>query len=172
MDGPQERGERVSRGGHRYRSDVLCNRSRILLIDLERRDLHIDERGLDLRMSHQLHEGWQADAGTYHIGGEGVPKTMGIGNCDAGGLTVVTKKRAQPRRIHPRAASSALERNEQSVCRSSGPLQTQIVIQQLSRFRSQRKEADFITLAAHANLRFRQQQIVPIQIQDFLRPES
>ena len=57
MDGPQERGERVSRRGHRYRSDELSDRSRILLIDLQRRDLHIDERGLDLRMSHQLHEG-------------------------------------------------------------------------------------------------------------------
>ena len=54
----------------------------------------------------------------------------------------------------------------------SGPLQPQIVIQQLSRFRSQRKEAGLITLAAHADLRFRQQQIVAIQIQDFLGPES
>src|SRR5713101_3377976 len=46
------------------------------------------------------------------------------------------------------------------------------MIQQLSRFRSQRKEADLVTLAAHADLRFRQQQIVAIQIQDFLGPES
>ena len=52
---------------HRYRPDVLSDRSRILLIDLERSDLHIDERGLDLRMSHQLHEGGQANAGAHHI---------------------------------------------------------------------------------------------------------
>jgi hypothetical protein len=44
-----------------------------LVIDIERRDLHIDEGGLDLGMPHQLHERWQADAGTHHIRGEGMP---------------------------------------------------------------------------------------------------
>ena len=72
-------------GDHRYRSDELSDRSRILLVDLQRRDLHIDERGLDLRMPHQLHEGGQADAGTHHIRGEGVPETVRVGNFDAGG---------------------------------------------------------------------------------------
>src|SRR5713226_7930512 len=104
MDGPQERGERVSRRGHRYTSDELSDGSRILLIDLQRRDLHIDERGLDLRMSHQLHEGWQGNAGSDHIRGEGVTETVRVGNFDAGGLTVIAKQRAQSRRIHPRAA--------------------------------------------------------------------
>src|SRR5271169_766551 len=42
------------------------------------------------------------------------------------------------------------------------------MIEQLSGFRSQGKKADFATLAAHANLRFRQQQIVLIQIQNLL----
>jgi hypothetical protein len=42
------------------------------------------------------------------------------------------------------------------------------MIEQLSCFRSQGKEARLITLPAHADLRFRQQQIVPIQIQDLL----
>jgi hypothetical protein len=46
------------------------------------------------------------------------------------------------------------------------------MIKQLSCFRSQRKESRLITLAAHANLRFCQQQIVAIQIQDLLGAKS
>ena len=79
---------------HRYRSDELSDCSRILLIDLERSDLHIDERGLDLCMSHQLHEGRQADAGAHHIRGEGVSETVRVGNFDAGGLAMMAKQRA------------------------------------------------------------------------------
>ena len=92
MDGPQERDERVSRWSHRYRSDELSDRSRILLIDLQRCDLHINERGLDLRMSHQLHEGWKANAGADHVRGEGVPKTVRVSNFDAGGPTMMAKQ--------------------------------------------------------------------------------
>ena len=84
--------ERVSCRGAWYRPDELSDRSRILLIDLQRRDLHIDERGLDLRMSHQLHECWQADAGTHHIRGKGVPETMRVGNVDAGGPAMMAKQ--------------------------------------------------------------------------------
>jgi hypothetical protein len=65
---PQERGESVSRRGHQYRPDELGDRSRMLLIDLLRRDLHVDQRGLDLRMSHQLHAGWQAHADNPRLG--------------------------------------------------------------------------------------------------------
>ena len=45
-----ERGERASCRRSRYRPDELSHRSGILLIDLQGRDLHIDQRGLDLRM--------------------------------------------------------------------------------------------------------------------------
>ena len=45
------------------------------------------------------------------------------------------------------------------------------MIQQLSCFRGQRQEAGLITLAAHADLRFWQQQVVAIQIQDLLGAE-
>jgi hypothetical protein len=46
------------------------------------------------------------------------------------------------------------------------------MIEQLSCFRSQGKKAGLITLAAHANLRFRQQQIVVIQVQNLLGAET
>ena len=158
--------------GDRHRPDVLSDRSRILLIDLERSDLHIDQRGLDVRMTHQLHEGGQANAGAHHIRGKGVPKAVGVGNLDAGRLAMMAKQGAQTRGRHPGAAGRSFQRNEQSGGRGCGPFQPQIVIQQLNGFRSQRKKADLIALAAHADLGFRQQQIVPIQIQDFVGAES
>src|SRR5262252_779378 len=77
-DAQRRRGERVSWSRDRHRPDVLSNCSRILLIDLERSDLHINEGGLDICMTHQLHEGRQANAGAHHIRREGVPKTVGF----------------------------------------------------------------------------------------------
>jgi hypothetical protein len=43
-------------------------------------------------MTHQLHEGRQANAGAYHVRGEGVPETVWVGNLDAGGLTMMAKQ--------------------------------------------------------------------------------
>jgi hypothetical protein len=57
MDIPAEHSGRVSRWRTRYGPDVLRHSSRVLLIDFERSDLHIDQRRLDLRVSHQLHQG-------------------------------------------------------------------------------------------------------------------
>ena len=91
---------------------MLCDGSRILLIDLERSDLHIDECGLDIGMTHQLHEGRQANAGAHHIRRESVPKTVGVSNFDAARLAMMAKKRAQTRGRHASAASRTLERNE------------------------------------------------------------
>jgi hypothetical protein len=46
------------------------------------------------------------------------------------------------------------------------------VVKELVRFRSERQEAGLVAFAAHTDLRFGQQKIVTIQIQDFLRAES
>src|SRR5437879_9551205 len=97
---------------------------------------------------------------------------MGVGHCYSGRSTMVSKQGAQPRGSHPRAAGGSLERNKQSVGRSLWPLQPQIVVKQLVRFRGQRQETGLAAFATHADLRFGQQKIVAIQIQDFLRPES
>ena len=41
--------------------------------------LHIiDQGGLDLRVSHELHEGRQTDSGSDHVGGEGVAEAMRV----------------------------------------------------------------------------------------------
>ena len=37
-------------------------------------ELDIQQRGLDMGMPHQLHEGGQTDAGAHHVGGKGVSK--------------------------------------------------------------------------------------------------
>ena len=71
-DAEGEPGVNGSRWGHRDGPDVLGHGARILLVDLKRGDLHIDERGLNVGVPHQPHEGRQADAGTHHIGGKGV----------------------------------------------------------------------------------------------------
>jgi len=106
------------------------------------------------------------------IRGKRVTETMWIGDFDAGSLAMMAKQGADPRGGHAGATSRALQRNEQSISGLSGPLQPQIMIEQLSCFRSQRKEARLTTLAVHANLGFRQQQIVAIQIQDLLGAKS
>ena len=63
-------------------------------------------------MTHQLHEGGQANAGAHHIRGEGVPKAMRVCDFDAASLAMMAKKRAQTRGSHPGAASRTFERNE------------------------------------------------------------
>ena len=54
--------------------------------------MQIDEGGLDICMTHQLHEGRQANAGAHHIRREGVAKTMGVGNLDSASLAMMAKK--------------------------------------------------------------------------------
>ena len=73
---------------------------------------NIDEGCLDICMTHQLHEGRQANAGAHHIRREGVPKTMGVCNFDSASLAMMAEKRAQTRGSHSGAASRTLERNE------------------------------------------------------------
>ena len=52
-------------------------------------------------MTHQLHEGRQADAGADHIGREGVAKTVGVCDFDSASLAMMAEKRAQTRGSHP-----------------------------------------------------------------------
>ena len=55
--------DRVPRQG----PDVLGHGARILEVDVLRSDLHIDQRGLDIGVPHQVHERGQADAGPHHV---------------------------------------------------------------------------------------------------------
>jgi hypothetical protein len=51
----------------------------ILKVDVLWGDLHIEQRSLDIGVTHQLHEGGQAHPGADHVGGKGVSKPMRIG---------------------------------------------------------------------------------------------
>lgn len=42
-------------------------------------ELDVEHRGADLRMTHEMLESGQGDAGAHHIRSEGMPKPMGIG---------------------------------------------------------------------------------------------
>lgn len=70
---------------------VLRHRAGILLVDLLRGDLHIDERSLDVRVPHQLHERGQAHTTTNHVRGKGMPKAVWIRELDVRSLTMVAK---------------------------------------------------------------------------------
>ena len=41
--------------------------ARVLEIDVLWRDLHIQQRGLDIGMAHQAHQRGEADAGPQHV---------------------------------------------------------------------------------------------------------
>ena len=51
----------------------------------------INQRCLNIRMPHQLHERWQAHAGADHVRGKGMPEAVWVGELDVRGLTMVTK---------------------------------------------------------------------------------
>ena len=74
--------------------DAVRGGAGILKIDILGRDLHIVESGLDIRMAHQLHECRQADAGSHHIRGEGMPEAVRVGDLYAGGATMMAEQRA------------------------------------------------------------------------------
>jgi len=81
---------------------------------------------------------------------------MGVGHLHASSSTMISKQGAQPSGSHPRPASGPLERNKQSVSRRLWPLQPEVVVQELVRFRGQRQETGLAALAAHADLRLGQ----------------
>jgi hypothetical protein len=92
--------------------DVLSNRTSVLFPDIARRELNIDHSGLYLRMPHELHQGWQADAGSDHVRSEGMPKLMRVRLRHARGLPVMTEQGTQTGWCHPVASRRPFETNE------------------------------------------------------------
>jgi len=48
---------------------LLSDGAGVLLVDFERSHVHVNERGPNVGVPHESHEGWQADAAAQHIGG-------------------------------------------------------------------------------------------------------
>ena len=72
--------------------DVLGNRTSVLFPDIARRELNVDHCGLNVCVSHELHQSWQTDTGPDHIGSEGVPKPMRVRLRDPRCLPVMTEQ--------------------------------------------------------------------------------
>src|SRR5262249_44710422 len=83
-------GARGSWGGHRKGANLLRHRPGILKVDVLWGDLHIAQRGLNVGMTHQLHEGGQADTGADHVRGKG--RHMSIKLCLKAGQGSVSKR--------------------------------------------------------------------------------
>ena len=141
---------RGSRRGHRQRTNPLGHSLRVLQVDILGSDPDIKQCSLDVRVSHQLHKRGQTDAGFYHVRGKRMSKPMGIGELDAGGLTMVAKQGTQPRRSQARSARRSFQRNEYCGAARIGPFQPEIVIEQLYGLRSQRRKAELVAFAANA----------------------
>ena len=72
---------------------MLRYRTCVLNVHLLWSDLHVEQRGFDSGMTHQLHKCGQTDTGPHHIGGKGVPKAMRIGPLEAGDAAMVAEQR-------------------------------------------------------------------------------
>src|ERR1035437_6336542 len=70
---------------------------------------------------------------------------------------------AQPGGCHAASASATLEDDEEWRTAVRGPFQEQVMIQQLDGLWSQRQPARFVSLAAHAHLRFGKQQVLTVE---------
>jgi hypothetical protein len=84
--------------------DALCRGAGILKINVLRGDLNIVQSGLDVSVSHQLHESGKANPSAHHVRGESVPKSVRIGLLDAGDTAMMAKQGTQTGPSHTVAA--------------------------------------------------------------------
>src|SRR4029077_5438012 len=79
----------------RNRSDMPGNRASVLLPDVLRSDVKVDQRGLDLCMPHELHQRREANARAHHVQGEGVPEPVRVRLRYTRGSPVMTEQGTQ-----------------------------------------------------------------------------
>src|ERR1017187_6567079 len=97
------------------RPDVLGNCASVLLPDVLRGDVKVDQRGLDLCMPHELHQRREANARAHHVQGEGVAKPVRVRARHSCGLPVMTKQGTQTGGCHPVATGRPFEANEKKL---------------------------------------------------------
>jgi hypothetical protein len=56
--------------------------------------LNVKHGGVDIRMTHEVHQGRQRDAGAHHIGAKGVSKPVRVGLQDLALPTVMAEEGA------------------------------------------------------------------------------
>jgi hypothetical protein len=89
--------------------------SQELVADVFGREVDVSESHLDVRVSHEAHQGRHGHPGADHIRGEGVPKPMGIRASDAGSFAMMAKDGAQARGTHRTATQRAFEDHEEDI---------------------------------------------------------
>src|SRR6516225_7904040 len=97
---------------------------------------------------------------------------MWVGERDAGGLAMITKQGPYSGGCHALAACGAFQRDEQRGGTGVGPLQPEIVIEELNGLWRQWKEPKLVAFAANAELAFGKQQVIAIQGQNFRGAQS
>jgi hypothetical protein len=63
----------------------------ILPVDLFRGELHIEHGGLNLAMTHEVHQRRQAEAVAQHVPGKGMAKSVWVGFGQIGDTTVMAE---------------------------------------------------------------------------------
>ena len=76
-------------------SDELGNRASVLVPDVLWSELKVYHGGLNLCMTHELHQRREADACPEHVRSEGVPESVWVRLSHAGIFPVMTKQRTQ-----------------------------------------------------------------------------
>src|ERR1035438_10104885 len=138
------------------RPDELANRASVLLPDVLRSDVKVNQRGLDLCMPHELHQRREANARAHHVQGEGVPKPVRVRLRYTCGSPVMTEQGTQTGRCH-------FETNEESLATKGRPLQTQIVIEEFHGFAGERQHANPLALAQDPDLRVRELDVLAVE---------
>jgi len=151
---------------------VLSHGVGILPVDLFCGELHIDHGGLNLAMTHEVHQRRQTEAVAQHVSGEGMTKSVWVGFGQIGDAAVMAEQGPQPGGCHSGSAGAPLEDHKQWRTAVGGPLQEQVMIQQLDGLWSQRQPAQFVSLAAHAHLRFGKQQVLTVECEHFARAQA
>jgi hypothetical protein len=140
--------------------------------DILGRQLDIEHGGVNLGMTHQVHESGQGDSGAHHVSSKGVAETMRVGLWDLTAQTMVTEQRAEPSWSHGLSATAPFQGNKQGGRISQRSFQPQIVLQDFDGFHWQWQNALLIALAQNAKFRLRQLEILELESQDFMGTQA
>src|SRR5690242_5328978 len=91
----------------------------------------------------------------------------GLAFGDTGGLAMMTEQGTETRGSHACSACASFQANEQGRAAVRGTFQTQVMVEQLDRFRSEWQKAHLVPFAAYADLRLRQDEIFLVESQHF-----
>src|SRR5215471_12406888 len=102
--------------------DLLSDGARIFLINVLGRDMNVFQRGLDVGMAHEFHQGRQTDTRTDQVDSKCVSKSVWVGLGDMSKFAVMAEQGAQSRGRDAHSPGGAFEIDEQRRTALRGPL--------------------------------------------------